>query len=163
MRSGRFDSRRVSVERRYSDFSCFHHKLQQEFRDELEDLVLPPKRLSGNFCPSRHRRATRGAPGVFGRSEPRQLRATLPAVPHVLHGAGAEACPRAAAGGAVRGGAAAAAGGVSDGGEAVAMAKRHPRRPHPLRPRRLSPGPGRNRSKRTLRLCGLCLRSDATD
>ncbi|XP_047195929.1 sorting nexin-20 isoform X1 [Hippoglossus stenolepis] len=51
MRSGRFDSRRVSVERRYSDFSCFHHKLQQEFRDELEDLVLPPKLLSGNFCP----------------------------------------------------------------------------------------------------------------
>ncbi|CAB1414947.1 unnamed protein product [Pleuronectes platessa] len=51
MRSGRFDSRRVSVERRYSDFSRLHHALQREFRDELEDLVLPPKLLSRNFCP----------------------------------------------------------------------------------------------------------------
>uniref|UniRef100_A0A671TJ25 PX domain-containing protein n=1 Tax=Sparus aurata TaxID=8175 RepID=A0A671TJ25_SPAAU len=37
MRSGSFDSRRVSVERRYSDFSRFHHKLLEEFDEELEE------------------------------------------------------------------------------------------------------------------------------
>ncbi|TDH10013.1 hypothetical protein EPR50_G00093200 [Perca flavescens] len=50
MRSGSFDSRRVSVERRYSDFSRLHHDLLGEFGDELEEVVLPPKLLSGNFC-----------------------------------------------------------------------------------------------------------------
>ncbi|XP_026166704.1 sorting nexin-20 [Mastacembelus armatus] len=51
MRSGSFDSRRVSVERRYSDFSRFHHKLLEEFEEELEDVVLPRKHLTGNFSP----------------------------------------------------------------------------------------------------------------
>lgn len=51
MRCGSFDSHRVSVERRYSDFCRFHHKLQEEFAEELEDVVLPPKLLTGNFCP----------------------------------------------------------------------------------------------------------------
>ncbi|XP_075939371.1 sorting nexin-20 [Anarhichas minor] len=51
MRSGSFDSRRSSVERRYSDFSRFHHKLLEEFNEELEDVVLPRKLLSGNFSP----------------------------------------------------------------------------------------------------------------
>lgn len=51
MRSGSFDSRRVSVERRYNDFSIFHHKLLQEFDEELEDVVLPRKVLTGNFSP----------------------------------------------------------------------------------------------------------------
>lgn len=51
MRCGSFDSRRVSVERRYSDFSHFHHKLLQEFNEELEEVVLPRKLLSGNFSP----------------------------------------------------------------------------------------------------------------
>lgn len=51
MRSGSFDSRRVSVERRYSDFSRFHHKLLQEFNEELEEVVLPRKLLTGNFNP----------------------------------------------------------------------------------------------------------------
>ncbi|KAF3706007.1 Sorting nexin-20 [Channa argus] len=49
MRSGSFDSRRVSVERRYSDFSRFHHKLVEEFNEELEDVVLPRKHLTRNF------------------------------------------------------------------------------------------------------------------
>ncbi|XP_034734342.1 sorting nexin-20 [Etheostoma cragini] len=49
MRSGSFDSHRVSVERRYSDFSLLHHDLLAEFGGELEDVVLPPKLLSGNF------------------------------------------------------------------------------------------------------------------
>ncbi|XP_029283433.1 sorting nexin-20-like [Cottoperca gobio] len=51
MRSGSFDSRRVSVERRYSDFSRFHHTLLEEFGEELEEVVLPRKHLSGNFSP----------------------------------------------------------------------------------------------------------------
>ncbi|XP_008300638.1 sorting nexin-20 isoform X2 [Stegastes partitus] len=51
MRSGSFDSRRVSVERRYSDFLSFHHKLLQEFGEELEEVVLPRKLLTGNFSP----------------------------------------------------------------------------------------------------------------
>uniref|UniRef100_A0A3P9K899 Sorting nexin 20 n=1 Tax=Oryzias latipes TaxID=8090 RepID=A0A3P9K899_ORYLA len=51
MRSGSFDSRRVSVERRYSDFRQLHHKLQEEFQEELEEVQLPPKLLTGNFRP----------------------------------------------------------------------------------------------------------------
>ncbi|XP_070687101.1 sorting nexin-20 isoform X2 [Pempheris klunzingeri] len=51
MRSGSFDSHRVSVERRYSDFSRFHHQLLEEFNEELEEVVLPRKLLTGNFCP----------------------------------------------------------------------------------------------------------------
>lgn len=51
MRSGSFDSHRVSVERRYSDFSRFHHKLLEEFNEEMEEVVLPRKLLSGNFSP----------------------------------------------------------------------------------------------------------------
>ncbi|KAM4733650.1 sorting nexin-20 [Anableps anableps] len=51
MRSGSFDSRRVSTERRYSDFLRLHHKLLEEFDEELEDVLLPPKLLTGNFNP----------------------------------------------------------------------------------------------------------------
>ncbi|XP_058501303.1 sorting nexin-20 [Solea solea] len=51
LRSGSFDSRRSSVERRYSDFLRFHHKLLQEFSDELEEVLLPRKLFTGNFCP----------------------------------------------------------------------------------------------------------------
>ncbi|XP_029697461.1 M-phase phosphoprotein 6 isoform X1 [Takifugu rubripes] len=51
MRSGSFESRRISVERRYSDFLHFHQKLLEEFEEELEDVVLPRKHLTGNFSP----------------------------------------------------------------------------------------------------------------
>ncbi|XP_034031638.1 sorting nexin-20 [Thalassophryne amazonica] len=51
MRSGSFDSKRVSVERRFSDFSHFHQLLLAEFNEEIEEVVLPPKRLTGNFNP----------------------------------------------------------------------------------------------------------------
>lgn len=51
MRSGSFDSHRVSVERRYSDFLTFHHRLLEEFQEELEDVLLPRKLLTGNFSP----------------------------------------------------------------------------------------------------------------
>ncbi|CAJ1055793.1 sorting nexin-20 [Xyrichtys novacula] len=49
MRSGSFDSSRVSVERRYSDFSRLHQQLLEEFDEELEEVVLPRKLLTGNF------------------------------------------------------------------------------------------------------------------
>ncbi|KAM9854480.1 sorting nexin-20 isoform 2-T3 [Aulostomus maculatus] len=52
MRSGSFDSHRVSVERRYSDFSRFHLELLEEFGEELEEVVLPGKLLTRNFCPN---------------------------------------------------------------------------------------------------------------
>ncbi|XP_053742182.1 sorting nexin-20 [Synchiropus splendidus] len=51
MRSGSFDNICLPVERRYSDFCRFHHKLQEEFSEELEDVLLPRKLLSGNFDP----------------------------------------------------------------------------------------------------------------
>uniref|UniRef100_UPI003AADC8B7 sorting nexin-20 n=1 Tax=Centroberyx gerrardi TaxID=166262 RepID=UPI003AADC8B7 len=51
IRSGSFDSRRVSVERRYSDFSRFHQQLLEEFSEELEEVTLPRKLLTGNFSP----------------------------------------------------------------------------------------------------------------
>lgn len=49
MRSGSFESRRVSVERRYSDFSRFHQRLLEEFQEELEELGLPRKYLTRNL------------------------------------------------------------------------------------------------------------------
>jgi len=51
MRSGSFDSCRVSVERRYSNFCRLHHKLLEEFDEQLEEVVLPRKLLTGNFSP----------------------------------------------------------------------------------------------------------------
>lgn len=51
MRSGSFDSHRVSIERRYSDFLRLHQQLLEEFEDELEEVVLPRKVLTGNFDP----------------------------------------------------------------------------------------------------------------
>lgn len=51
MRSGSFDSHRVLVERRYSDFSKLHQTLLQEFAEELDEIVLPRKLLTGNFNP----------------------------------------------------------------------------------------------------------------
>ncbi|KAM3842679.1 LOW QUALITY PROTEIN: sorting nexin-20 [Diretmus argenteus] len=50
IRSGSYDSRRVSVERRYSDFSRFHQRLLEEFSEEL-GVSLPRKLLTGNFSP----------------------------------------------------------------------------------------------------------------
>lgn len=49
MRSGSFDSRRVSVARRYSNFLHLHQQLLRDFQEELEDVALPPKLLTGNF------------------------------------------------------------------------------------------------------------------
>ncbi|KAM4618473.1 sorting nexin-20 [Polymixia lowei] len=49
IRSGSYDCRRVSIERRYSDFANFHQKLLEEFNEELEEIILPRKLLTGNF------------------------------------------------------------------------------------------------------------------
>ncbi|XP_033824219.1 sorting nexin-20 [Periophthalmus magnuspinnatus] len=51
MRSGSFDSHRVSIERRYSDFAKLHQTLLQEFQEELDEILLPRKILTGNFNP----------------------------------------------------------------------------------------------------------------
>lgn len=51
MRSGSFDSHRVSVERRYSDFFKLHQTLLKEFDEELDEIILPRKLLTGNFNP----------------------------------------------------------------------------------------------------------------
>uniref|UniRef100_A0A8C6S729 Sorting nexin 20 n=1 Tax=Neogobius melanostomus TaxID=47308 RepID=A0A8C6S729_9GOBI len=51
MRAGSFDSHRVSVERRYSDFFKLHQALLQQFEEELDEITLPKKLLTGNFNP----------------------------------------------------------------------------------------------------------------
>jgi len=51
MRSGSYDSRCVSIERRYSDFERFHQQLLEKFNEELEDVHFPRKHLSRNFNP----------------------------------------------------------------------------------------------------------------
>ncbi|KAJ3596625.1 hypothetical protein NHX12_003029 [Muraenolepis orangiensis] len=51
MLSGSYDSRHVSVERRYRDFECFHRHLLAKFDEVLEDVHLPRKLLNGNFNP----------------------------------------------------------------------------------------------------------------
>nr|XP_057931469.1 sorting nexin-20 [Doryrhamphus excisus] len=44
---GSFSAQRMCVERRYSDFFSFHQKLLEEFSEELEELVLPCKFMTG--------------------------------------------------------------------------------------------------------------------
>lgn len=51
MRSGSYDSRCVSIERRYSDFARFHQQLLEHFHEELEEVDFPRKHLSRNFNP----------------------------------------------------------------------------------------------------------------
>ncbi|XP_029523343.1 sorting nexin-20-like isoform X3 [Oncorhynchus nerka] len=51
IRSGSYDSKRVSVERRYSDFIHLHQQLLEDFSEELEEVILPRKLLTGNFNP----------------------------------------------------------------------------------------------------------------
>ena len=50
IRSGSYDSKRVSTERRYSDFERLHLQLLQDFSEELEEVTLPRKRMTGNFA-----------------------------------------------------------------------------------------------------------------
>ncbi|XP_018594409.1 sorting nexin-20 isoform X1 [Scleropages formosus] len=50
IKSGSYDSKQASIERRYSDFERLHHELLQEFSEELEEVTFPRKRLMGNFA-----------------------------------------------------------------------------------------------------------------
>ncbi len=49
IRSGSYDCERVSIERRYSDFLHLHRELLPEFSEEMEDIVMPRKKMTGNF------------------------------------------------------------------------------------------------------------------
>ncbi|XP_017555486.1 sorting nexin-20 isoform X1 [Pygocentrus nattereri] len=49
IRSGSYDRERVAIERRYSDFFHLHQQLLQDFSEELEEVMLPKKKLVGNF------------------------------------------------------------------------------------------------------------------
>ncbi|TRY85927.1 hypothetical protein DNTS_011938 [Danionella cerebrum] len=51
LRSGSYDSEQVEIWRRYSDFLHLHQQLLLEFREEIEDVAMPKKKLTGNLCP----------------------------------------------------------------------------------------------------------------
>ncbi|KAA0724070.1 Sorting nexin-20 [Triplophysa tibetana] len=50
IQSGTYDCKRVAVERRYTDFLHLHQELLLDFNEEMEDMVMPRKRVTGNFC-----------------------------------------------------------------------------------------------------------------
>ncbi|XP_002721386.2 sorting nexin-20 isoform X1 [Oryctolagus cuniculus] len=49
IQTGSFDGSKAVLERRYSDFERLQKALQKSFREELEDVAFPKKRLTGNF------------------------------------------------------------------------------------------------------------------
>ncbi|XP_041078345.1 sorting nexin-20-like [Polyodon spathula] len=49
IKSGSYDYKTVSIERRYTDFERLHQNLLKDFSEELEDLLFPRKRLTCNF------------------------------------------------------------------------------------------------------------------
>ncbi|XP_068117680.1 sorting nexin-20 isoform X2 [Hyperolius riggenbachi] len=49
IKTGSFDQKRVSIERRYSDFERLHRNLLKDFNNEMEDIVFPKKILIGNL------------------------------------------------------------------------------------------------------------------
>ncbi|XP_059402175.1 sorting nexin-20-like [Carassius carassius] len=49
IRSGSYDCERVAIERRYSDFLHLHQELLLDFSEEMEDIVMPRKKIRGNF------------------------------------------------------------------------------------------------------------------
>ncbi|XP_043084085.1 sorting nexin-20 isoform X2 [Puntigrus tetrazona] len=49
IRSGTYDCERVAIERRYSDFLHLHQELLRDFVEEMEDIVMPRKKMTGNF------------------------------------------------------------------------------------------------------------------
>ncbi|XP_056138608.1 sorting nexin-20, partial [Lampris incognitus] len=49
IRTGSYDPKHGFVERRYSDFVHLHQQLVEEFSEELEDITVPRKLLTGNF------------------------------------------------------------------------------------------------------------------
>ncbi|XP_066569548.1 sorting nexin-20 isoform X2 [Amia ocellicauda] len=51
IKSGSYDAKQVSIERRYSDFERLHQELLQDFSEELEEVTFPRKKVTGNFAP----------------------------------------------------------------------------------------------------------------
>ncbi|XP_004693587.1 PREDICTED: sorting nexin-20 [Condylura cristata] len=49
VQTGSFDSNKAVLERRYSDFEKLQKNLLKAFREEIEDISFPKKRLLGNF------------------------------------------------------------------------------------------------------------------
>ncbi|EHB15611.1 Sorting nexin-20 [Heterocephalus glaber] len=49
IQTGSFDSNKAVLERRYSDFEKLQKSLLKSYREEIEDVVFPGKRLTGNF------------------------------------------------------------------------------------------------------------------
>ncbi|XP_030060197.1 sorting nexin-20 isoform X1 [Microcaecilia unicolor] len=49
IKSGSFDCNKVFIERRYSDFERLHRSLWRDFKEEMEEITFPKKRLTGNF------------------------------------------------------------------------------------------------------------------
>ncbi|XP_007946108.1 sorting nexin-20 [Orycteropus afer afer] len=49
IQTGSFDSNKAVLERRYSDFEQLQKNLLKTFREEIEDVAFPKKRLMGNF------------------------------------------------------------------------------------------------------------------
>ncbi|XP_069495559.1 sorting nexin-20 isoform X2 [Ambystoma mexicanum] len=49
IKSGSFDGNKALIERRYSDFEKLHRTLLRDFKEEMEELVFPKKRVTGNF------------------------------------------------------------------------------------------------------------------
>ncbi|CAF88733.1 unnamed protein product, partial [Tetraodon nigroviridis] len=141
MRSGSFESRRVSVERRYSHFLHLHQQLLEEFGEELEEVSLPRKHLTGNFSADIIAEPPLPA-GLPGQGLRHPLRPTLTCLRRLLHRARAEAGAHAPACGTVPAGPAAAPGGPGDPGEAAALAETHPGGANSGGHGRVLPGPG---------------------
>lgn len=49
IQTGSFDSDKAVLDRRYSDFERLQKSLLRSFREEIEDVAFPQKRLVGNF------------------------------------------------------------------------------------------------------------------
>ncbi|XP_043937921.1 sorting nexin-20 [Protopterus annectens] len=49
IKSGSYDGIKSCVERRYSDFERLHKGLLKDFKEEMEDVIFPRKRVIGNF------------------------------------------------------------------------------------------------------------------
>ncbi|MBN3321068.1 SNX20 protein, partial [Atractosteus spatula] len=50
IKSGSYDAKQVTIERRYSDFERLQQTLLRDFSEELEEVSFPRKRLTSNFA-----------------------------------------------------------------------------------------------------------------
>ncbi|KAJ1083023.1 hypothetical protein NDU88_003184 [Pleurodeles waltl] len=49
VKTGSFDESKSIIERRYSDFEKLHRTLLRDFKEEMEEILFPRKRVTGNF------------------------------------------------------------------------------------------------------------------